>query len=103
MTRDLLPVIARPPEHPHVRFILGCVGIPWATFCGSFAARNVLGEADEDYRKYFNYFSNQRHFALPSGLGKVIGKPMLFSLANTWAKFCQVDKLRSHEEAKKEF
>ena len=78
MTRDLLPVIARPPGHPHVRFILGCVGIPWATFCGSFAARNVLGEADEDYRKYFNYFSNQRHFALPSGLGKVIGKPLLF-------------------------
>ncbi len=80
MTRDLLPVIARPPEHPHMRFILGCVGIPWATFCGSFAARNVLGEADEDYKKYFNYFSNQRHFALPSGLGKVIGKPLLFSL-----------------------
>ena len=77
--------------------------LPWATFCGSFAARNVLGEADEDYRKYFNYFSNRRHFALPSGLGKVIGKPMLFSLANTWAKFFQVDTLRSHDETKKEF
>ena len=73
-TRDLLPVIEKPPEHPHIRFILGCVGIPWATFCGSFAARNVLGEADEDYKKYFNYFSNRRHFALPSSLGKVIGK-----------------------------
>ena len=96
MTRDLLPVIARPPGQEHVRFILGCVGIPWATFCGSFAARNVLGEADEDYRKYFNYFSNQRHFALPSSLGKVIGKPLLFSLANSWAKFYQVDTLRAH-------
>jgi gamma-glutamylputrescine oxidase len=103
MTRDLLPVIARPPGAEHVRFILGCVGIPWATFCGSFAARNVLGEADEDYKKYFNYFSNHRHFALPSGLGKVIGKPMLFSLANSWAKFFQVDKLRDHSDSKKEF
>jgi gamma-glutamylputrescine oxidase len=103
MTRDLLPVIARPPGLEHVRFILGCVGIPWATFCGSFAARNVLGEADDDYRKYFNYFSNQRPFALPSGLGKVIGKPLLFSLANTWAKFYQVDTLRTHAEAQKEF
>jgi len=103
VTRDLLPVIAKPPEHPHVRFILGCVGIPWATFCGSFAARSILGEADEDYRKYFNYFSNRRHFTLPSGLGKVIGKPALFSLANSWAKFYQVDKLRSHEETEKEF
>jgi gamma-glutamylputrescine oxidase len=102
-TRDLLPVIEKPRELPHVRFILGCVGIPWATFCGSFAARNVLGEADEDYKKYFNYFSNRRSFALPSSLGRVIGKPILFSLSNAWAKFRQVDTLRSHDETEKEF
>ena len=64
-----------------MRFIFGCVGIPWATFTGSFAARNVLGDADEDYAKYFNYFSNERYFWLPSSLGKVIGKPLLFSLS----------------------
>jgi gamma-glutamylputrescine oxidase len=103
VTRDLLPVIARPPGLEHVRIILGCVGIPWATFCGSFAAKNVLGDADEDYRKYFNYFSNQRTFALPSSLGKIIGKPLLFSMANSWAKFYQVDTLRSHAGAEKEF
>ena len=103
MSRDLLPVIAKPRELPHVRFILGCVGIPWATFCGSFAARMVLGEADEDYRKFFNYFSNNRRFSLPIGLGKVIGKPILFSLSNSWAKFRQVDTLRSHESGEKEF
>jgi gamma-glutamylputrescine oxidase len=103
MTRDLLPVIARPPEHPHVRFILGCVGIPWATFCGSFAARNVLGEAEEEYNKYFNYFSNRRDFALPSSLGGIIGKPLLFSLSNSWAKFFQRDTLRAREGAQKEF
>jgi gamma-glutamylputrescine oxidase len=103
MTRDLLPVIARPSGQPHVRFILGCVGIPWATFCGSFAARVVLGEADEDYRKYYNYFSNRRTFALPSSLGRIIGKPLLFSMANSWAKFYQVDKLRAHEGGEMEF
>jgi len=93
-TRDLLPTIARPPEHAYLRFIFGCVGIPWAVFTGSFTARNVLGIADEDYRKYFNYFSNQRYFSLPSKLGDIVGKPMLFSLTNSWAKFYQVDKLR---------
>jgi gamma-glutamylputrescine oxidase len=103
MTRDLLPVIARPPKHPHIRFILGCVGIPWATYCGSFAAQNVLGDADEDYEKYFNYFSRDRYFQLPAGLGRLLGKPMLFSLSNSWAKFYQVDKLRSHGGAEKEF
>jgi len=103
MSRDLLPVIAKPREQPHVRFILGCVGIPWATFCGSFAARMILGDADDDYRKFFNYFSNQRYFTLPSSLGKVISKPILFSLANAWAKFRQVDTLRNHGEVEKEF
>ena len=105
MSRDLLPVIAKPRKQPHVRYIIGCVGIPWATFCGSFAARMVLGEADDDYRKFFNYFTNQRYFSLSSSLGKVISKPVLFSLANSWAKFRQVDTLRvrTASETEKEF
>jgi gamma-glutamylputrescine oxidase len=103
MSRDLLPVIARPPEHPYIRIILGCVGIPWAAFCGSFAARNILGDADEDYKKYFNYFSNDRHFSLPTSLSKVVGKPMLFALSNSWAKFYQVDKTRTADGSNKEF
>jgi gamma-glutamylputrescine oxidase len=102
-TRDLLPTIARPPEHPHIRFVFGAVGIPWAVFTGSFTARNILGVADEDYQKYFNYFSNERQFFLPSSLGNVIGKPMLFSLTNSWAKFFQVDKLREASALEKEF
>jgi gamma-glutamylputrescine oxidase len=102
-TRDLLPTIAKPEGQPHVRFCLGAVGIPWAVFTGSFAARNVLGDADEDYYKYFNYFSHKRKFALPSGLGKAIGKPLLFSLSNTWAKFFQVDSVREHLATEKEF
>jgi gamma-glutamylputrescine oxidase len=101
-TRDLLPTIVRPTDQPHVRFIFGCVGIPWAAFTGTFAARNILGDADAEYDKYFNYFSNERNFWLPSGLGKVIGKPLLFSLSNSWAKFRQVDELRARG-AEKEF
>jgi gamma-glutamylputrescine oxidase len=63
-TRDLLPIIVRPPENPHLHFVLGSVGLPWAAFAGSFTARNVLGEAGEDYDKYYRYFSNRRilHF-----------------------------------------
>ncbi|HUM46740.1 MAG TPA: FAD-binding oxidoreductase, partial [Chitinophagales bacterium] len=40
-SRDLLPVIAKPDDQPHIQFIFGCVGIPWASFTGSFAARNI--------------------------------------------------------------
>jgi gamma-glutamylputrescine oxidase len=102
-TRDLLPIIVKPPGQPHLQFILGIVGLPWATFAGSFAARNILGDADEDYAKYYPYFSNRRHFALPSGLARIVGKPVLFSLANSWAKFYQVDMHRKPVAMKDEF
>ena len=102
-TRDLLPTIAMPAGQPHIRYVFGSVGIPWATFTGSFTARNILGVADEDYQKYFNYFSNEREFFLPSSLGKIIGKPLLFSMTNSWAKFFQVDKLREARPLEKEF
>ncbi len=92
--RDLLPLIVKPPKQEHLQFILGAVGLPWAAFAGSFAARYAQGLADDDYKKYYPYFSNRRHFLLPSGLGKFIGKPLLFSISNSWAKFYQVDTHR---------
>lgn len=102
-TRDLLPVIVKPKEHPHLQFILGIVGLPWAAFSGGFAARNILGEADEDYKKYYRYFSNRRYFFLPSSLAKVVSKPILFSINNSWAKFIQVDKRRKMAMEEEEF
>jgi gamma-glutamylputrescine oxidase len=102
-TRDLLPIIVKPPTQPHLQFILGIVGLPWAAFAGSFAARNILGLGEDDYKKYYPYFSNRRHFALPSGLATIIGKPALFSLSNSWAKFYQVDKHRKPVAMKDEF
>jgi gamma-glutamylputrescine oxidase len=102
-TRDLLPMIVKPPTAPHLQFILGIVGLPWAAFSGSFAARSILGTADEDYKKYYPYFSNRRHFSLPSGLAGIIGKPALFSLTNSWAKFYQVDSKRKPVAMESEF
>ena len=102
-TRDLLPLIVKPPKHEHLQFILGVVGLPWAAFSGSFAARCALGIADKDYKKYYAYFSSRRSFTWPIGLAKLIGKPMLFSISNGWAKFYQVDKHRKPEEMAGEF
>ena len=48
-------------------------------------------------------YSNRRHFALPGGLAKIIGKPALFSLANGWTKFYQVDTHRKPVAMKDEF
>jgi gamma-glutamylputrescine oxidase len=102
-TRDLLPIIVKPPAQPHLQFILGIVGLSWAAFAGGFAARNILGDGDDDYKKYYPYFSNRLHFALPSRLASLIGKPALFSLSNGWSKFYQVDKHRKPPAMKDEF
>jgi gamma-glutamylputrescine oxidase len=90
-TRDLLPTIVRDAEAPHVHYAFGIVGLPWASFCGDFLGRVLLGEAHSDEMKYFSYFSDRRYFFLPSSLQKIIGKPLLFSFNNAWAKYEQVD------------
>lgn len=102
-TRDLLPVVVRAGPQNHLHFILGAVGLPWAAFCGSFTARNVLGTAAGDDQKYYRYFSNRRKFFLPAGLAHVIGKPLLFALNNGWAKYYQVDRANRLEAAPDDF
>jgi gamma-glutamylputrescine oxidase len=102
-TRDLLPIIVKPPTQPHVQYILGIVGLPWAAFSGSFAARNILGVADDDYKKYYPYFTNRRRFMLPAGLAGIIGKPALFAASNGWAKYYQVDSTKLPEAMSGEF
>jgi len=91
MTRDLLPTVLREPRAPWVHFVLGCVGLPWATFCGDFAARQVLTVQETVDEKYYRYFSVSRDFAVPLWLERILGKRLAFPLNNAWAKYRQVD------------
>ena len=97
-TRDLLPAIVRDEDNPNIHFILGVVGLPWASFCGSFVAKNILKTATDD-DEYYKYLSDRRYFALPSKLFRFIGKPMLFAINNGWAKYYQKDQ--NHKIRKK--
>jgi gamma-glutamylputrescine oxidase len=102
-TRDLLPSIFKDPQQPHIHYALGIVGLPWASFCGDFLARVILGKAQHDQQKYFSFLSERRHFALPVGLEKAFGKPAVFALNNLWAKYYQVDTKRDLKFEKGEF
>jgi len=90
MTRDLLPTVLKEPEAPWVHYVLGCVGLPWATFCGDFAAKQVLAEETGD-EKYYSYFNVNRKFLIPLWLEKIIGKRFAFPVNNAWAKYYQKD------------
>ena len=102
-TRDLLPTIVRDQNNPSIHFILGVVGLPWASFSGNFVAKNILEEAREENRKYHEYFSDRRYFAFPTWIGKLFGKPILFAASNGWAKYYQKDINHIVKEKKNEF
>jgi gamma-glutamylputrescine oxidase len=91
MTRDLLPTVLKEPASPWMHRVLGCVGLPWATFCGDFAARQVLADSETGDEKYYRYFDVSRKFLVPIWLEKVIGKRLAFPLNNAWAKYRQKD------------
>jgi gamma-glutamylputrescine oxidase len=91
MTRDLLPTVLKEPQAPWVHRVLGCVGLPWATFCGDFAARQVLAEKETGDEKYYRYFDVNRRFLIPLWLERVMGKRLAFPLNNAWAKYYQKD------------
>ncbi len=91
MTRDLLPTVLKEPQAPWVHHVLGCVGLPWATFCGDFVARQVLAEKETGDEKYYRYFDANRRFLVPIWAEKVIGKRLAFPINNAWAKYYQKD------------
>jgi gamma-glutamylputrescine oxidase len=102
-TRDLLPVIVRDLEAPYRHFVMGCVGLPWASFAGDFVGRTVQGKALDEEQRYYEYFTDRRAFLLPTTLERVIGKPITFALNNFWAKYRQIDRNRLPPYQKGEF
>lgn len=95
-TRDLLPTVLRDEESPWIHFTLGCVGLPWAAFCGDFVARQVLGSGAAGDETFYAYFAADRRFLIPLWAERLLGKPLVFSLNNGWAKYRQVDRVRRH-------
>ena len=91
MTRDLLPTVLREQDAPWVHRVLGCVGLPWATFCGDFSARQALADHETGDEKYYGYFDINRKFLVPVWLEKLMGKRIAFPINNAWAKYYQRD------------
>lgn len=81
----------RDPRAPWVHYVLGCVGLSWATLCGDFVARQVLAESEKEDERYCQYFSIDRKFLVPLWPEKVLGRRIVFPLNNAWAKYQQVD------------
>jgi len=94
MTRDLMPTVLREEKTPWVHYVLGCVGLPWATFCGDFVARQIVGEARPHDARFYHYFRENRPFLIPLWAEKALGKRVSFVLNQFYAKYRQVDEPR---------
>lgn len=91
-TRDLMPSVVKDPDEPHVHYVLGCVGLPWATLCGTFVAKQIVTPNDPETHDLYYYFNPDREFFMPLWTEKVLGKAIVFSINNAWAKYYQVQK-----------
>ena len=103
MTRDLMPTVLRERAAPWIHYVLGCVGLPWATFCGDFAARHVLSDSTQDDHRFYRYFGIDRGFAVPLWAEKILGKRISYVMNQAYAKYRQVDRGRDAAERPGEF
>lgn len=99
-TRDMIPTLVKEVSKPWLHFVMGCVGLPWATFCGDFAARHAYDDKNCDDHYYYEYFKADRHFFMPLGMEKIIGKQLTFAINNGWAKYFQVNSHESKQKVK---
>jgi len=93
-TKDLIPIVDFDPVQPHLQFVLGCVGLPWAAFCGYYAARRLLEPSF--CHEYCNYLKIARRYFIPRWLQGVIGKTATFSINNAYSKYWQSDANGGH-------
>ena len=77
VTRDLMPVADADPARPHIFFIFGCAGLPWAAWCGDHIAGRIGGAPATDVASLLRW--NRRPF-VPDALQSVLGKPASFAL-----------------------
>ncbi len=88
-TKDLIPIVDFDPDMPHIQYVLGCVGLPWAAFCGHYAAKRLLEPAY--CHEYCEYVPLKRSYLIPYWLQRATGKMVAFSFNNLYSKYIQKD------------
>lgn len=89
-TKDLIPIVDYDENSHHIQYVMGCVGLPWAAFCGDFAARRLI---EPEYGKeYVEYMKLRRKFFVPGILQKIFGKMISFAMNNAYSKYLQKDR-----------
>jgi gamma-glutamylputrescine oxidase len=93
-TKDIMPIVDW-FDSENIQYVLGCVGLPWAAFCGTYAARRLF--APHTCEEYCRYLGANRGFLIPPWLQRIVGKMISFSINNAYSKYIQKDKARKDQ------
>lgn len=78
ISKDLVPCAGRDRDFPHIYYIGGATGLPWAATLGHYSAENLL-----DNRTDFDtYFSPYRSYLINHTLQRFLGTPFTFAISN---------------------
>jgi len=86
-TRDLLPIVVTDEDRQWVHYVMGCAGLPWASFCGDLIARLVLKENTKKDLGFIEYFKPNRKSFFPAWIENLLGKQISFSINSVWSKY----------------
>ncbi|MDP3966294.1 MAG: FAD-binding oxidoreductase [archaeon] len=87
-SKDLIPVVDYDSENKDILYVLGCAGLPWAAFCGDYAARKILNQN----RNCDKYFKKEKNFFIPHWMESILPRAITFSINNLYSKYYQKDK-----------
>ncbi len=83
VTKDFMPIAAQDLTRPHLFFIGGAAGLPWATALGTYMAEKVMeGRSDLD-----SEFTPQRPFPISHLPQRIMGTPNAFALSHGIVKY----------------
>jgi gamma-glutamylputrescine oxidase len=87
ISKDIMPIVDRDDHNSHMYYVLGNPGLPWATFCGIYAAKKAL--SNNQSTKYDKYLKSSRKFFISDNLQKFLRKIPSFSINNLYSMYRQ--------------
>ena len=87
VSQDLMSILDFDENDKDVFYVLGNVGLPWATSMGIYAARRSLDEKIKDSEDYLKFFHSKRKFFVSDFVQRIIGKIPSFALSNLKAEY----------------
>lgn len=83
VSKDFLPLAGRRAGSPHVFYIGGAAGLPWAAALGIYIADKIVNKVSD----FDDLFTAERTFPIRRGIQTLLRKPLTFALSHGKVKY----------------